>query len=153
VGEREIAGDARGACVRGPRGEVVQSWADAACGGIFAGLSRPWAGLHTIDTVRRDAAMKRIPFEIRVEGREATVVLDCGDVELEYTIDILEDLVQEIAFRGADGAAIGVMQFSYMQDIAEMHPVPSQVRMGSQRVNEVGGPLWLAQLASAELIR
>ena len=26
----------------------------------FAGLGRPWMGLHTIDTIRRDAAEKRI---------------------------------------------------------------------------------------------
>ncbi|MCK5172302.1 MAG: sigma-70 family RNA polymerase sigma factor, partial [Planctomycetes bacterium] len=32
---------------------------DAGSGRLFAGLSRPWMGLHTIDTVRRDAARRR----------------------------------------------------------------------------------------------
>jgi RNA polymerase sigma-70 factor (ECF subfamily) len=39
--------------------------ADTVSAVSFAGLSRPWMGLHTIDTVRRDAAQKRIWFETR----------------------------------------------------------------------------------------
>ena len=34
-------------------------------GSFFKGLGRPWMGLHTIDTVRRDAAEKEVWFETK----------------------------------------------------------------------------------------
>ena len=40
----------------------------------FAGLSRPWMGLHTIDTVRRDAAEKQVWFETRYAAAVAILI-------------------------------------------------------------------------------
>ena len=46
-------------------------------GSFFKGLSRPWMGLHTIDSVRRDAAEQRARFETQVlaGGRQAQVTV------------------------------------------------------------------------------
>ncbi len=82
----------------------------------FAGLSRPWMGLHTIDTVRRDAAQKRIWFETRYNksSGKVLVALKTKDGRIVYTIDMEKDVVESITFSGDTG---GQLQFDYFQDI------------------------------------
>ncbi len=67
-------------------------------GSFFKGLSRPWMGLHTIDSVRRDAAEQRARFETQVltGGRQARVTVVSGKTKLVYLIDIEADLVRQI---------------------------------------------------------
>ena len=52
-------------------------------GSFFKGLSRPWMGLHTIDSVRRDAAEQRARFETQVlaGGRQGQVTVLAGNAE------------------------------------------------------------------------
>lgn len=89
-------------------------------GAFFQGLARPWMGLHTIDSIRRDAALNQIPFRTEYEpGRDtAQVTLDCGQNELIYTIDTQRDVVDSIAL-GANGNRRGKLEFTYLQDITE----------------------------------
>lgn len=89
-------------------------------GAFFQGLARPWMGLHTMDSIRRDAALNQIPFRTEYEpGRDtAQVTLDCGQNELIYTIDTQRDVVDSIAL-GANGNRRGKLEFTYLQDITE----------------------------------
>lgn len=84
----------------------------------FTGLARPWMGLHTIDTVRRDAAEKQIPFETGIsnDGSKAEIVVTNEQVKLVYTIDMKRDVVEKIVFSTADKNA-GELRFDYLQDI------------------------------------
>jgi len=56
----------------------------------FAGLLRPWMGLHTIDIVRRDAAKQGVWFETRLlaGGAKAEVELSYGKTKLVYIIEL-----------------------------------------------------------------
>ena len=57
-------------------------------GSLFQGLGRPWSGLHTIDTIRRDAAQARIAFTTRPlpDGRRVEIVLHGPQVRLTYRV-------------------------------------------------------------------
>lgn len=82
----------------------------------FEGFARPWAGLHTIDTVRRDAAQKLIPFEtkLRNDGHKAQVTLTAEFGCVIYTIDMEHDIVEKIVFTGGRK---GELEFEYQQEI------------------------------------
>jgi RNA polymerase sigma-70 factor (ECF subfamily) len=61
VGEAlEIVDSSSGAYVKGPSEKGVASYP---VGSFFKGLARPWASMHAIDIIRRDAAEKRIEFK------------------------------------------------------------------------------------------
>jgi len=83
----------------------------------FMGLGRPWMGLHTIDTVRRDAAERQIWFETEYEpsSSKGKVRLTSEEGEMEYTIDMEKDVVERIAFsrKGSDGE----LRFEYLEDV------------------------------------
>jgi len=86
---------------------------------FFAGLSRPWAGLHSIDTIRRDAARASVRFETRYSpGGVAEVELAAGEGKLIYTVDMNRDVIEKIKILGTGNKA-GNLEFSYMQDIGE----------------------------------
>ena len=87
-------------------------------GSFFKGLARPWMGMHTIDTVRRDAAEASIWFETRylADDRFAEVEMDCEGVKVVYKIDLLTDVIDEITFTTDQGEA-GNLNFSYLQSI------------------------------------
>ena len=75
-------------------------------------------GLHTIDTVRRDAAEQHIQYETRyrrTSGR-AEITLSCEQVRLDYSIDVKTDVVEAISISRTDGGR-GELRFSYLQDI------------------------------------
>ena len=98
-------------------GKLVASYEG---GAFFRGLARPWIGLHTIDTVRRDAAQDQIPFrtEFTPGQNAALVTLDCGQTELIYNIDMEKDVVESISL-GANGNRQGKLEFTYLQEITE----------------------------------
>jgi len=123
-------------------------------GSFFKGLPRPWMGLHTIDTVRRDAAEQRIWFATKhVEGSaKAEVVIDCGQVDLVYTINLETDVIDEISF-WAGNEKKGQLKFSYLQNIDDIGYEFAEPRTaGYRRPRREGeGLLWLAQLAEGTL--
>ena len=153
MGAYEISGDIKGICVRDSDGKVVKSYSGQKEGGIFAGLPRPWTGLHTIDTVRRDAALKRLWFETSAGAGKASVVVSCDGVKLEYTIDMTKDVIEEIAFVSDAGEAVGQLRFSYVQAVDSMSDIRSvgRVRIDPES-EESGGILWLVKLAEGKLV-
>jgi len=125
-------------------------------GSFFKGLSRPWMGLHTIDSVRRDAAEQRAHFETQVlsGGRQArvTVTSASGKTKLVYLIDIEADLVRQIDLWAGD-AQVGSLEFEYLQDVntkpEEFTAPPARSERTSLR--ESSGLLWLVRLAEGNL--
>jgi len=125
-------------------------------GSFFKGLSRPWMGLHAMDTVRRDAAEQRVSFETQVmdNGRDVQITVVHDQTKLLYTIDLEADLVRQIEFFKAN-RAIGQLEFEYLQDLdgnlGEFKaPTGIDTRV-SRRDSE--GILWLFQLADGMFAR
>ncbi len=119
---------------------------------FFKGLARPWMGLHTIDTVRRDAAQDQIPFrtEFGPDQNTAQVTLDCGQTELIYSIDMKKDVVESISL-GANGNRQGKLEFTYLEDITEIardFASPRQESPPKWRRDRLG-ITWLAKLTDA----
>ena len=85
----------------------------------FVGMGRPWLGLHTIDTVRRDAAHRRIRFETDLlDDNKARVLLTTNTSgQITYTIDTEADIIEKIEFTGERE---GELTFEYLQDIDDI---------------------------------
>lgn len=123
-------------------------------GSFFSGLSRPWMGLHAMDTVRRDAAEQRAHFETQLlpGGHTARITVTADNTRLVYTIDIEADLVRRIDFTVNDAPA-GSLEFEYLQDVnvsgSEFAaPTTRHERVTLQRD---AGILWLVRLADGTL--
>jgi len=138
-----------GACVHNPDGTIERYKG----GSFFKGLARPWMGLHTIDTVRRDAAEQRVWFETKAlpGSDQVEVTLDCGQVKLVYTIDMETDVIDKITLTGANGAE-GEMGFSYLQDIEGIGSEFKAPGPTSRRASVRGGQgvLWLTSLLDGD---
>lgn len=145
--------------IDGPDGAAIQIAADRqtpfAAGSLFEGLSRPWMGLHTLDTVRRDAARYGIAFETeyRYPDRYARVSLLGPAGRITYAIDMEKDLVDQVTFyAGADpGDPIGSLKFTYEPDFpagrSESAPAGRPVRPTDARPDRfwlMNLPDWLA---------
>jgi RNA polymerase sigma-70 factor (ECF subfamily) len=124
--------------------------ADTVNQACFAGLSRPWMGLHTIDTVRRDAAQKGIWFETRYNksSGKALVALKTKDGRIVYTIDMEKDVVESITFSGDTG---GQLQFDYLQDIDNIGSKFAEPIRKSRLQESSEGMLWLLRLVESKL--
>ena len=129
-------------------------------GSFFAGLPRPWMGLHTIDTVRRDAAKQRIHFVTSTskDRSHATVTLthpvNQTAVRLDYDVDMNTDVVDQIGLR-VDNRPVGVLTFSYIQELDDTasseFAAPELPAKLPRRMTESPGILWLVSLALGEL--
>jgi len=142
-----------GAYILDARNTVVSKYAR---GGFFKGLSRPWMGLHTIDTVRRDAAERQVPFQTIVapDGKDVQVTVIRNQTRLVYTIDLKTDVVKSIAFFAGEAPA-GQLDFEYLQDL----PVARSEFIAPRTANYRGslsqdeGMLWLIRLVDGTLVR
>ena len=132
-------------------GRLAASYAG---GSFFAGLSRPWTGLHTIDTIRRDAAEKRIWFETepKEQGDAAEVVLTRGETKLSYAVNLDKDIIEMIEILSKDGRK-GQLLFSYLDEVEGLEDefaAPTWKSTGS-RHRGAPGVLWLMNLADGNL--
>jgi RNA polymerase sigma-70 factor (ECF subfamily) len=124
-------------------------------GSFFKGLARPWLGLHTIDTVRRDAAGERVQFETKhTPGNpHVQVELVYEGLRIIYNIDLETDVIDEITF-STDQGDKGNLKFSYIQAINEViqGEFVSPKRSGSRGTSKSSsGLLWLVQLVEGSL--
>ena len=130
-------------------GEVAVSYP---AGSFFKGLARPWMGLHTIDSVRRDAAEEGVWFETKLlpGGSKAEVVLTYGQTKLVYSIDMEADVIDKITFLSEADEVIGQLEFSYMQDIKTVGNKFAEPKRRSYRQSrqKSDGILWLFELIS-----
>jgi len=123
-------------------------------GSFFKGLCRPWMGLHTIDTVRRDAAEQRIWFETRYtpDSQFAEVELTCENARIVYKIDMETDVVDEITFF-TDKGNTGNLKFSYLQSVdgVSQEFIPPVKPRNPTNTGSGPGILWLVQLIEGSL--
>jgi hypothetical protein len=147
-----IADNGQQACVWAGDGKMV---ARSQGGSFFVGLGRPWMGLHTIDTVRRDAAQERLRFETRhTPGSDkAQVLLTCEQGKLVYTIDLETDVIDKIKLSPTNGRG-GELIFSYLQDVDEVTEEFTERRVArASRLSKRQSPgvLWPMYLAEGSL--
>ncbi len=118
-------------------------------GSFFAGLSRPWMGLHTIDTVRRDAARQKIRFQTKYEPGQvkAQVILTYNGNRLVYIVDMEKDVVERIEFMNSNNQQTGFLEFAYLQDIRGLDDEFSELTIRKCRSQETDGILWLFSLS------
>ena len=116
-------------------------------------------GLHTIETIRRDAAEQSIWFQSRYSsGKEKTeVTLSQKHIKLIYTIDMKNDIVEKITFVRSDknAAVEDALQISYLQDISgtgDEFTAP-KVRTNSSLSKTPPGIQWLFRLADGTLVK
>ena len=123
-------------------------------GSFFKGLCRPWMGLHTIDTVRRDAAEQRIWFETSYtpDSRFAQVGLNHENTKIVYKIDMEKDVVDEITFT-TDQGEVGNLKFSYLESVEGLDQefLPPGKPRNPTASGSSSGILWLAQLMEGSL--
>lgn len=123
-------------------------------GSFFKGLCRPWMGLHTIDTVRRDAAEQRIWFQTRLmpDSRFAEVELKHENATIVYKIDMETDVVDEITF-STDQGKTGNLKFSYLQSVdgVSQEFIPPVKPKNPTAAGSSQGLLWLVQLVEGSL--
>jgi RNA polymerase sigma-70 factor (ECF subfamily) len=106
---------------------------------LFRGLAKPYMGLHTIDIIRRDAAKQNLPFETQVskDKQKAIITISSEEDKLVYTIDIYNDLIEQIEL---DGARSGLLKFEYLQQVDNLHsqfkaPVRNKSLNGYTKLN------------------
>lgn len=89
-----------------------------ATGTFFTGLGRPWMGIRAYDTLRRDAARNRIPFDAKRVDEISTVCLTrklgAEKYVINYTIDMLTDTITQIDL--ANGDTQGQLTLTYAQE-------------------------------------
>ena len=112
----------------------------------FGGLGRPWMGLHTVDTIRRDAAKNRIWFETRNKrsGR-AEVILKPEAGQIVYTVDMEKDVIDKITFSTSDSHK-GELIFSYLHEIDEAGNEFSEPGRQASTWESDKGISWLLEL-------
>ena len=125
-------------------------------GTFFRGLSRPWMGLHTLDTVRRDAAMHRLRFHTSAGPDTAQVtVLGPGPepkLSLVYHLRMTDDLVESIDFittAAESDETLGALEFTYLQDVTGLDYDFIEPRyLGDSETTEPIPSLWLLGLTT-----
>ena len=132
-------------------------------GSFFKGLVRPWFGLHTIDSVRRDAAECRVPFKLEnldfggfyYQKRIVTLHSLSGyaNLKIAITIDINKNEIPKIQFMRDDNTVFGSLEFNYPSDptdITESIDMPD-MKKGWFTNKEPMGIRWLFELAQGTL--
>ncbi len=123
-------------------------------GSLFKGLARPWLGLHSIDTIRRDAAEQQLPFQTRYDSRtgRATVTVQTEAVALTYTIDMEKDMVDRLELNSGDAAdrsaITGEITFTYFddEDSTEDRFTEPQITPSGTGRTKSRGMLWLPEI-------
>jgi hypothetical protein len=151
IGSLTIADTNRDAYVKSSTSDQVQTYR---AGSFFKGLLRPWTGFHVLDTIRRDAAEQRIPFETRYTpgAKTAEVELDYQGAKLIYKVDLEADVIDEITF-STDRGRTGNLKFSYLQSVEDaggQFVSPSGPTQRTDRQDDLG-LRWLVELVEGSL--
>ncbi len=121
---------------------------------FLTGLNKPWMGLHCIDTIRRDAALSKIPFKTEMLADKALckVSLLHPKGTIEYTINLYKDLIEKISFLDESGNPCGDIILNYSVT------VPTNLELFKKPVLEkYSGSIkrerihWLAELVAGNL--
>jgi RNA polymerase sigma factor (sigma-70 family) len=125
---------------------------------FFKGLARPWMGLHTIDTIRRDAAEQQLQFETKYtpNSPRAEVIVTHGQDRIAYTVDMKKDVVDKITLLTSNGTEMETkaeLKFFYINDVTQAgfeFAEPSKKIYGKPQQQGLG-ILWLVRFAEGGL--
>ena len=154
--ELEIIDSHEGAQLRQADGEVVTNYPS---GTFLKGLSRPWMGLHSADTIRRDAVEKRVWFFSEWDEKEEDIIITLYNKDnrdgtnIIYTIDYENDIIENILFTSGTDVK-GTLEFTYLQDkdtAGVDFEQPALSESSKINVQENPGILWLVNLAEGKL--
>lgn len=151
-----------GAAILDSRGRMIASYP---VGSFFKGLMRPWFGIHTIDTVRRDAAERRIPFKVEnvnfkeyyYEKRIITLYDAPGyeGTQISISIDTDKNQIDKLEFwqspSGKDKTLVGYLEFAYPVNAAQIADVAQTPEIKACRPSKDAGICWLFELAGGTL--
>ena len=147
IGDRLRAVDTKdGAAIYDADNRIIARYP---AGSFFKGLGRPWLGLHTIDTVRRDAAVWQLPFRTEHDSHtdQSTVVVQSEPVALTYTIDMDKDLIRRIELGSPETkdhpAFTGDLAFTYLEDSSDAQFTEPRSPAGGATKPSPQGILWL----------
>ena len=125
---------------------------------FFEGLARPWMGLHTIDTIRRDAAEQHLPFETKYTpgNPKAETIITHEQNKIVYTIDMEKDIIEKIALlknTNNGWKTQAELTFSYLEDVTKAGVEFAEPKETDYRKPQQQGPgmLWLVRLAEGGL--
>ncbi len=121
---------------------------------LFKGMSRPWTGIHTLDVIRRDAAMQQLWFntEIDTTTLKSIISVDFSHQgirgNIEYHVDLEKDLLDKIVI--ISDSLSGEIMFEYLQDMPGNDFNSPQLVVDSQGFNDEShyGVLWPIELAN-----
>lgn len=154
--ELEIIDCNDGACLRRVDGTVIATYRP---GTFFKGLLRPWMGMHTLDTVRRDAVAQRVWFKTELARNKTDVIVtlshknERGKADLIYAVDKEKDIIKDLRFE-VRNRIIGSLVFSYLQDIEQAgdeFSEPAILENSEVPIRNGAGILWLVDLAQGNL--
>jgi RNA polymerase sigma-70 factor (ECF subfamily) len=135
------------------RGEILR---DFAPGTFFSGISRPWSGLHSLDTVRRDAAEQFLWFETLLSSDDVRVQVAIKfyqqgvSGELRFEIDMERDFVQKISLISEKHNA--EIEIDYLQSMAAASIAAPKIRSNGaskRRGRADPGLFWIAELGES----
>ncbi len=153
IGDRlTLSDDGRQAVVQDPAGQVLL----ARPGGSFLkGMSRPWEGFHTLDTIRRDAAgalcrftttPEEVPrYKVHLLPDANSITPNHSGWTAEYTVEAWADLLETARFwRDTDAEPVCTLRIDYLQDIDEQGGAftPPDLPASPADQSSVATPLW-----------
>ncbi|NQT92099.1 MAG: sigma-70 family RNA polymerase sigma factor [Lentisphaerae bacterium] len=162
VGDKfTIVDIASGAYVLDSEGKVLAAYPP---GSFFRGLGRPWMGIRAYDSIRREAAEKRIVFSSECDGafENGTVVLckDGGDsrTTIVYDVDMVKDVIRSVGFdvSGQYKRIRGQMKIVYLSDVDGRDGPFAEPEVKSSDtlpVSQSPGAAWLFDLATGDVDR
>ena len=96
------------------------------------GLPRPWLGLHTIDSLRRDIALNGYtPVSVKTSELYVIITIRAEKSLISYNVSLDKDLVDSIKITGPDGSETGHIQFNYVTDSVFASNQPSSSKLTS----------------------
>ena len=149
---RVLLDTASNAAILDANGKVIAAYPS---GTFMTGLNRPWQGLHVIDTVRRDAARHKMPFETRMESSDrASVTVFSMGLQMTYVVNMPQDWIETITFADDKGQQIGELRFSYgsSHSPGSTFSQKPSVSVKSNAV-DIFEKHWLSELGSGTLLR
>jgi len=152
--ELELIDCSGGAQMRHANGNVIATYP---AGTFLKGLARTWMGMHVADTIRRDAAEKRIWFFSEWHENEEDVVITLFDKEnnsdtnIIYTVSYENDIIENIIFTSGQDIK-GSLEFTYIQDLDKETPEFKEPVITKSSIPENHDTLWIMDLAEGKLL-
>jgi hypothetical protein len=149
VGDMQIVDSRYGAFIENRSTGTVRHYPAQS---LFCGLARPWSGLHVLDTVRRDAAAGEYWFSTHPGNgdAQARVDVDVEDLELAYTLDLDDDLLNRITLK-VDGRVVGELVFEYSARRPDDLRQPRTTTRRTGGGHQPPGLAWLAHLVQDQI--